>query len=357
MERLLVINPGSTSTKIAVYEDKNQLWAENISHTLEELTSYKTVYDQLEMRTAMVTDCLKKHGEDLKNFTAIASRGGNVPPVKAGAYEVNEYMLECLEFRPQDQHASNVGAGIAYKLAVQAGIKAYIYDAVTVDEMLPVNTITGFNGIRRPARGHNLNMRAAALKLCRERKLDYKNQNIIVAHLGGGITLSLHSKGRIIDLISDEEGPMSPERAGGLPYYGIIRLAYSGSCTYEELMKAVQRRGGMISYFGTADMREIEERVRSGDEEVSLVYQAMALSVVKWVGSLSAEMSGRIDFIILTGGLAHSERFTSIIKDKVSFIAQVEIIPGENEMQALAEGILRVVKGEEKAEILERESE
>jgi len=351
--KLLVINPGSTSTKIAVYEDEIPKWMESIPHSLEELKPFACVYDQLDMRCELVLQTVNKHGEKVEDFAAIVSRGGNLPPVSAGAYEVNEYMLDCLEHRPQDQHPSNVGAGVAYKIAAQAGIKAYIYDPVTVDEMLPVYCVTGLKGIRRPARGHNLNMRAAALKLCQIKEIDYGKSNIMVAHLGGGITLSLHSQGRIIDMISDDEGPMSPERAGGMPYFELIKRAYSGRYTYEEFMKMIQRTGGMLSHFGTADMREIEKRIAEGDQEVKLVFDAMALAVAKNIAKLSVDVAGKIDYIVLTGGIAYSELFTSEVIKNVDFIAPVVVIPGENEMEALALGVLRVLKGEEKAKILE----
>lgn len=353
MKKLLVINPGSTSTKIAVYEDDKAKWVESITHSLDELKKYKTVYDQFDMRTELIKKSLEEHGDELDSFDAIVSRGGNMPPVSAGAYEVNDYMVDCLHYRPGDQHASNVGAGIAKELADSVGIKAYTYDAITVDEMDEITKICGLKGIRRPARGHNLNTRAAALKLCRDKGLDYKNVNIIVAHLGGGVTVNLHSKGRISDFISDCEGPFSPERAGGVPTYEIVKMCYSGEFTYEEMMKNLQRKGGMISYFGTADMREIEKLCAEGNKEAQLVFDAMALDVAKNIAKISATVCGKVDYIVLTGGLAYSKAFTDKVAERVSFIAPVDLIPGENEMQSLAEGVLRVLNGEETAKLLE----
>jgi butyrate kinase len=355
MSRLLVINPGSTSTKIAVYEDEQQKWMESISHSPDELAKYAQVYDQLDMRGDLVKKTVEAHNESLGDFDVIVSRGGNMPPVHAGAYEVNEPMLDFLEHRPQDEHPSNAGPGIAYKLAREAGIKAYTYDPVSVDEMLPLYKVTGCKGVRRPARGHNLNMRAAALKLCETKGLDYKKSNLIVAHLGGGITVSLHCKGRIIDMISDDEGPFSPERAGGLPYFELLKIAYGEACTHAELLKSLQRKGGMMSHFGTSDIREIEQRIDDGDEEVKLVFEAMALNVGKNIAKLAVDVAGKIDFIVLTGGIAFSDRFTSLIEKGVLFIAPVEIIPGEKEMDALALGISRVLSGEEKADLLTEE--
>ncbi len=351
-KKILVINPGSTSTKVAVYEGEHEKWTESISHSLEELKKFSKIFDQLEMRKSLILSCMEKHGDALKDLDAIVSRGGCMPPVSAGAYEVNDYMVECLRERPVDQHAANVGAGIALQLAREVGIKAYTYDALTVDEMLPVNQITGLKGIRRPARGHNLNTRAAALKLCRDKGLSYPDTTIIVAHLGGGITTNLHQGGKMIDVIMDEEGAFSPERAGGMPVYAIVNAAYSGEYTKEELMRRLQRAGGMISYFGTADMREVDAMIEAGNEEAKLVFEAMALATAKNIAKIAPSAYGKIDYIVLTGGLAYSKRFTDMVRERVGFLAPIELIPGENEMIALAQGALRVLNGEEEAKLL-----
>jgi len=352
-EKILVINPGSTSTKIAVFQGEDEVWIESIKHSLEELKAYSTIYDQLDMRKNLIRACLAKHGDSLQSFGAVVGRGGALPPVKTGAYEVNEKMVDTLKNHPVDQHASNLGAGIAYSIAQEIGVKAYIYDAITVDEMTEVNKITGLKGIRVPAKGHNLNTRAAALKLCADKGIDYKKVNIIVAHLGGGITVNLHSNGRIIDFFNDEIGAFSPERAGGLPTYALVDLCYSGKYTKEEMMKNLQRKGGMISYFGTSDMLEVEKMISEGNEEAKLVYEAMALNTAKTIARIAPSVDGKVDYIVLTGGLAYSETIVSSIKKHVGFLAPIEIIPGENEMRALAEGTLRVLRGEEEARIFE----
>ena len=352
-EKILVINPGSTSTKIAVYQGEEQQWTESIAHSLEDLKAYPTIYDQLDMRKELILASLVSHGDKLASFAAVVGRGGALPPVKTGAYEVNEKMGETLRYHPVDQHASNLGAGIAYSIANEIGVKAYIYDAITVDEMTEVNKITGLKGVRVPAKGHNLNTRAAALKLCRDKGLDYNKVNIIVAHLGGGITVNLHSKGRIIDFFNDEIGTFAPERAGGLPTYALVDMCYSGKYTKEEMMKNLQRRGGMISYFGTADMRDVEKLIDEGNEEAALLYEAMALNTAKTIARIAPSVDGQIDCIVLTGGLAYSERFVNSIRKHAGFVGPIEVIPGENEMKALAEGTLRVLRGEEKARIFE----
>lgn len=345
--KILVINPGSTSTKIAMYDGKDQLWQENIEHDAAALARFESIFGQLPMRLALVREAVKAHGDRLEELAAVSARGGLLPPVSAGAYEVNELMLDVLENRPQLLHASNLGAAIAYNIANPLGIKAYIYDPVTVDEMMDIVRITGLKEVRRAGRGHNLNMRAAALKYCEKQGCRYEDATLIVAHLGGGISVSLHTGGKVADLISDDEGAFSPERAGLIPAFKVLELRKN--MNYTDMMKKLQRQGGLISHLGTANAREVEERVNNGDAEAKLVYEAMALSVAQGVGREAVIVNGRVDAIILTGGIARSEMFTDMIKDRVAFIAPVVVLPGENEMQALAEGAWRVLNGKEEA--------
>lgn len=349
--KLLVINPGSTSTKIAVYRDGEQLWQENIEHDAGVISSYPTIYGQLDMRLELLLETMKKHGDSPEELVAAVARGGLLPPVSAGAYEVNEAMLEVLEHRPVNHHASNLGAALAYRIARPQGVKAYIYDPVTVDEMIDVVRITGLKEIMRHGQGHNLNMRAAALRYCREKGLDYNKTNVIVAHLGGGITLSLHSQGRIIDMISDDEGAFSPERAGGLPLFKFIRLVTDRGLDYAGAMKLLQRQGGLNSHLGITDVRKVQELIDGGDKQAALVLEAMALSVARSIAKLAVVVDGRIDAIVLTGGIAYSETVTEMISKRVRFMGPVEILPGENEMQALMEGAMRVLAGEEAASV------
>ncbi len=353
MSRILVINPGSTSTKIAVYEDEQQLWQENIEHDAASLRAYPTIYAQLPFRLPLVLKTLQAHGQKLEELSCVMSRGGLLPPLQSGAYEVNDVMLDVLEHRPMNHHASNLGAAIALQIARPLGIKAYIYDPVTVDEMIDLVRITGLKQIRRHGQGHNLNMRAAALRYCRENKCCYTDKTLIVAHMGGGITLTLHAGGRIMDMISDDEGPFSPERAGLIPDFKLAKLIDTENLSYAEVMRTLQRKGGLTSLLGTADAREVERRIAAGDEEASICYDAMALGVAQSIARLAADVNGSVDQIILTGGIAYSEFFTDKIIQRVSFIAPVTVIPGENEMQALAEGACRVLRGEERAKTYE----
>ena len=347
--KILVINPGSTSTKIAMYSENKQLWQEDILHESAELQKFPTMFSQLPMRLNLVFSAIEKHGDAPEELVAVSARGGLLPPVASGAYEVNEQMLEVLEHRPTHLHASNLGAAIAYRIARPLGIKAYIYDPVTVDEMIDIVRVTGLKDVRRVGRGHNLNMRAAALKYCRESGLDYTRVNIIVAHLGGGISVSLHSGGRIADLLSDDEGTFSPERAGLIPGYSLLEI--SESVARADMMKRLQRGGGLLAHLGTADVRKVEQMIAGGDTYAALIYDAMALGVSRDIGKISVIVNGKIDAIVLTGGIAHSKAFTEKITKRVSFIAPVTLIPGENEMQALADGAWRVLNGTEHARV------
>lgn len=352
-DKILVINPGSTSTKVALFDRDKELWRKNIPHTPEELSKYESIIDQLPMRRRLVEQTLAENGCTTGELEAVVSRGGPFARVQSGAYYITEAMLQKIRTAPIDQHASNTGAGIAFGIAEKERIPALIYDAVTVDELLPVMRITGLKEMERHGQGHNLNMRAAALLYCRENGLCYEQSRLIVAHLGGGITLSLHSGGRMIDMISDDEGPFAPERAGGLPCFQLIELCYSGKYSKKEMFRHVQRQGGLMAHFGTADIRVVEARAETGDVYAALVYEAMALSVAKNIAKLSVDVEGELDAIILTGGMAHSERFTAEIRRRVSFLAPVKVLPGENEMQALYAGARRVLSGEETARVYE----
>ena len=349
MEKLLILNPGSTSTKIAVFEEETPLFTQSIVHTPEELAPYEHVADQYQFRKELVVKTLEEHGVALDSLTAIVSRGGLLTPIEAGAYEVNDDMVWQLKNKPQNEHASNVGAMIARALSVEYHIPAYIYDGITVDELLPINKITGLPILRRKGMGHNLNTRAAAMRYAREHGKKYQDITVIVAHLGGGISVNLHHNGKIEDFISDEEGPFSPERSGGLPMFDVIKLCYQDGSTYNSMMKLVKRQGGLMAHLGTTDSREVEKLIQGGDEHAKLIYDAMALNVAKNIAKCAPGVCGKVDAILLTGGIAYSQYFTDYIKERVEFIAPVIVYPGEDEMQSLALGCLRVLRGEETA--------
>lgn len=350
MEKLLILNPGSTSTKIAVFEGETPLFTESIVHTPEELAPFEHVADQYEFRKELVVKTLEKHSVSLDSLSGIVSRGGLLTPIHAGAYEVSDDMVWQLKNRPQNEHASNVGAMIARAISVEYGIPAYIYDGITVDELLPINKITGLPMLRRKGMGHNLNTRAAAMRYARECGKRYEDITVIVAHMGGGISVNLHNNGRIEDFINDEEGPFSPERAGGLPMFDVIKMCFDGEHTYDSMMKLVKRQGGLMAHLGTTDSREVEKMIEGGDGHAKQIYEAMALNIAKNIAKCAPNVCGRVDAILLTGGIAYSQYVTSFIRDRVDFIAPVVVYPGEDEMLSLALGGLRVLRGEEKAQ-------
>lgn len=347
--KILAINPGSTSTKIAVYEDERELFTTVLDHSVEEIEKYDSILDQYEMRKNVVMSFLNDKKFDINQLSAVVGRGGVLPPVKSGAYIVNDLMIETLRERPVVEHASNLGAPIAYEIAKEIGVEAYIYDSVSTDELNEIARISGMPEIPRVSKSHVLNTRAMAIKLADKIGRKYDEVNFIVAHLGGGITINVHEKGKIVDLVSDDEGPFSPERAGRVPCGDLIELCYSGKYDKKTMLKKLRGNGGIKAYLGTVDAREVEKRIENEDEKAKLVYEAMAYQVAKGIGELATVVEGNVDYIILTGGIANSKMLTSWIKKRVEFIAPVEIMAGENEMESLAYGILRVLRGEEKA--------
>lgn len=349
MEKLLILNPGSTSTKIAYYEDENQIFVESISHSAEEIAKYDLIVDQFEFRKNMILDVLKEKNVVLEELTGIVARGGLLPPLQAGAYRVNEDMVWQLKNRPAMEHASNLGAVIADAIAAPLGIPAFIYDGVTVDEMMPILKITGLKEITRKGIGHNLNTRAAAMKYARENGKEYKDCKLIVVHLGGGISVTLQYGGKVADIINDEDGPFAPERAGGLPAQSLVKYMDKTGISSKDMLKKMKSQGGLVAYLGVNDSREVEKMIADGNEEAKLIYDAMALNVARKIGEEAATVAGDIEAIILTGGIAYSEYFTNEVKKNVEWIAPVVVYPGENEMQSLALGGLRVLRGEEEA--------
>ncbi|ATW27999.1 butyrate kinase [Candidatus Formimonas warabiya] len=346
---ILAINPGSTSTKIALYENGQQIYKGTIEHPKGETDQFKTVADQFEMRKEAIIKALQGRNFDLKTLSAVVGRGGILPPMKSGAYEVNQAMMDRLMHNPLVGHASNLGALIAHEIARPLGIKAYIYDPVTVDEYEDVARISGLPEISRRSECHALNSRAVAREAARKLNKPYDQLNIIVTHLGGGISTSLHKKGRMVDVIPDDEGPFSPERAGRVPCRQLVELCYSGKYERGTMLKRLRGQGGLTAYLGINNAREVEARIKNGDEYARLIYYAMAYQVAKGIGELATVVNGQVDRIVMTGSMAYSEMITGWIKEKVAFIAPVEVIPGEHELEALAAGALRVVKGEETA--------
>nr|WP_277998798.1 butyrate kinase [Moorella sulfitireducens] len=347
----MVINPGSTSTKIGLFENENEIFRREIEHPAQELARFPRVIDQIEFRKNTILQVLAEHNFEVKELSAIAARGGALPPVAGGAYTVNARMLEVLRSDKIPEHASNLAALIAYEIAAPLGIPAMIYDAVSTDEMDEIARISGMPEIERPSLSHVLNSRVVARKVAGSLNKEYRDVNVIVAHLGGGITITIHSGGRIIDVVSDDEGPFSPERAGRVPCRILIDLCYSGQYDHQTMRKKLRGRGGLIAYLGTSNAPEIEERIKNGDDYACLVYQAMAYQIAKAIGELATVVKGKVDRIAITGGLAHSKLLTGWIIERVSFIAPVQVYPGAFELEALASGCYRVLTGEEQAKV------
>lgn len=348
--KILAINPGSTSTKVSYYVDGEIIEEQSISHAAEELQHFQRPIDQIDFRRDILLNFMEEKAIDPKELDAVVGRGGILPPVSAGAFEVNEDMIHYLKHVTKVEHPSNLGAILANEIKLKGNDKtiALIYDPVSVDQFEDIARISGLQGIERKSIGHALNMRAVAMKVAREEGLEYTDSTLIVAHLGGGNSISIHHKGRMIDSISDDEGPFSTERTGGLPLKYVIALCYEKS--EKEMLRLYKREGGLKSYAGTSDAREIEARIADGDEALKVVYDAFIYQIAKGIGGLATVANGKVDRIVLTGGVAHSKLVISELEKRIGFIAPVVIVAGEHEMIALSKGAERVVLGQETAQ-------
>ena len=351
--RVLTINPGSTSTKIGVFEDENLMFEETLRHSTEEISSYEKIYDQYEFRKEIILKCLKDNNIELDSLDTVVGRGGLLKPIEGGTYIVNDIMLEDLKAGVMGEHASNLGGILAHEIANEIQVNAFIVDPVVVDELQDLARISGLKEIERKSIFHALNQMAVSRRYAKFLEVQYQDLNLIVAHLGGGISVGAHEKGRVIDVANalDGEGPFSPERSGSLPVGDLIKLCYSGKYTHNQMKKMIKGNGGLVSYLNTNDAREVVERIKNGDKYAELIYYAMAYQVAKEIGAQAAVLKGKVDAIILTGGIAYDNMFTSWISEMVEFISKVVIYPGEDELTALAEGGLRVLKGEESPKI------
>lgn len=347
--KVLAINPGSTSTKIALYENEQEILVKTLDHPAEEIDKFEKVVDQFQMRKDVVLAFLNDNGFDVNKLDAVVGRGGMLPPVKSGAYRVNDLMVDRLKNRPLVEHASNLGALIAHEIASSIGKDAYIYDSVKVDELTPEARISGMPSLPRTSTSHVLNSRAMAIKTARKMGKNYTEMNFVVAHMGGGVSLSVYEKGRLTDIISDDEGPFSPERSGRVNLRPFMEMCFSGKYDKKTVGKMISGNGGLKGYLGTTDAREVEKMIHEGNDEAALVYRAMAYQIAKGIGELSTVLKGQVDAIVLTGGIAYSKMMTDMIRERVEFIAPVEIMAGENEMESLSLGTLRVLRNEEQA--------
>lgn len=350
--KILVINPGGTSTKISLFQGEKEIFKENISHTQADLNDFKTVFDQFTYRKNLIVNILEKNKYKINELGCVVGRGGLMKPIAGGVYPVNDKMIEDLRNAINGEHASNLGAVLAKNIGDEAGIPSFVVDPVSVDEFDEISRITGISDIEKASWLHALNHKAVCRKTAGKMGGEYKDYNFIVAHLGSGISIVAHKNGNMIDGSGGRsDGPFSPERSGGLLAYPLIKLCYSGKYTESEMVNKVSNIGGMYDYLGTKDMVGIEEMIKNGDAKAKLIMEAFIYQVSKEIAMYGASLCGRVDSIILTGGIAYSKLVTSGVKERVSYLGPVEVIGGEMEMEALALGAVRVFERKEETKV------
>ncbi len=350
-KRILTINPGSTSTKIGVFHNERSIFEKTLRHNIEELQRFDRIIDQYEFRKNHILETLHEQGINISKFDAVCARGGLLRPIEGGTYVVNDDMIEDLKSGYAGQHASNLGGIIAREIADGLNIPSYIVDPVVVDEMSVLAKVSGMPEIERKSIFHALNQKAVARKAAASLGKRYENMKMIITHMGGGITIGVHDRGRVVDVNNGlhGEGPFSPERAGTVPAGDLVDLCFSGEYTKEEIMKKLVGTGGLLGYLGTNDAVKVEQMIQGGDEKARFIYDAMAYQVAKEIGAASAALKGEVEAIVLTGGLAYGKSFVSAIRSYIDWISDVLVYPGENELQSLAQGALRVLLGEEQS--------
>ncbi|MCI9127518.1 MAG: butyrate kinase [Eubacterium sp.] len=348
--KILIINPGSTSTKIGVYEDETQVMEETLRHSTEEIAQYATIYDQKDFRKDVIISVLKEKGVDLNDIDVVVGRGGLLKPIPGGTYETTPELLEDLKIGKQGQHASNLGGILAKEIASEINVPSYIVDPVVVDELQDVARLSGHPKMPRISIFHALNQKAVAKRYAKETGKAYEDLNLIVVHMGGGVSVGAHKNGKVIDVANalDGDGPFSPERAGGLPSGALMKLCFSGKYTQAEIGKMINGNGGFNAYVGTNDMRDLVKMAET-DANAKLVRDAFHYQLVKEIGAMAVVLGGKVDQIILTGGIAYNAITQDTIKEAVEWIAPVTVYPGEDELLALAQGAIRVISGEEEA--------
>ncbi|WP_332830693.1 butyrate kinase [Clostridium perfringens] len=351
--KLLIINPGSTSTKIGVYEGEKEVLEETLRHSSEEILKYDTIFDQLDFRKEVILNVLKEKGIDINELDAVVGRGGMLKPIEGGTYEVNDAMVEDLKIGVQGPHASNLGGILSNEIAKEIGKRAFIVDPVVVDEMEEVARLSGVPELPRKSKFHALNQKAVAKRYAKEHNTSYEDVNLIVVHMGGGVSVGAHRKGRVIDVNNalDGDGPFSPERAGGVPSGELLEMCFSGKYSKEEVYKKLVGKGGFVAYANTNDARDLIKLSQEGDEKGSLIFDAFIYQIAKEIGSIAVVLDGEVDAIVLTGGIAYSDYVTNAINKKVKWIAPMVVYGGEDELLALAQGAIRVLDGVEEAKI------
>ncbi len=347
----LIINPGSTSTKIGVFEDETLLFEETLRHSTEEIGQYATIADQKDFRKKIITDMLDSKNFDLKSLNVIVGRGGMLKPISGGTYAVTDELIADLKVGVSGQHASNLGGILAREIADSIGVPSYIVDPVVVDELMPIARYSGVPEIPRASIFHALNQKAVAKRYAAECGKTYESLRLIVVHMGGGVSVGAHVDGKVIDVFNglDGDGAFSPERAGGVPSGALIKMCFSGKYTEKEVYSKIVGKGGFNAYLGTNDMREVTKMANEGNAQAAEVKQAFLLQVAKDIGSMACVLNGKVDRIIVTGGIAYNADVVAALKERAEWIAPFTVYPGEDEMLALAQGALRVMNGVEKA--------
>lgn len=347
----LIINPGSTSTKIGVFENETLLFEETLRHSTEEIAQYASIVDQKDFRKQIILDLLAKKNFDINSLQVIVGRGGMLKPIPGGTYAVSDELLEDLKIGKQGQHASNLGGILAREIGDSIGVPSYIVDPVVVDELMPIARYSGVPELPRTSVFHALNQKAVAKRYAKEKGVSYDSLNLIVVHMGGGVSVGAHEKGRVVDVFNalDGDGAFSPERAGAVPSGALIKMCFSGQYTEKEVYKKIVGNGGFNAYLGTNDMRDVAKMVADGDSHADEVREAFILQVCKNIGSMACVLKGKVDQIIVTGGIAYNKDVVDKMEERAGFIAPFTVYPGEDELLALAQGALRVMNGEEEA--------
>ncbi len=348
----LIINPGSTSTKIGVFEDETLLFEETLRHTTEEIAQYDLIVDQKDFRKAIILDLFKEKNFDIHSLDMVVGRGGMLKPIPGGTYAVTDDLLHDLMIGKQGQHASNLGGILAKEIADSIGKPSYIVDPVVVDELMPIARYSGVPELPRTSVFHALNQKAVAKRYAKEIGKAYNSLNLIVVHMGGGVSVGAHTDGKVVDVFNalDGDGAFSPERAGAAPSGALIKMCFSGQYTEKEVYKKFVGGGGFNAYLGTNDMRNVE-KMAATDPKAKEVRDAFVFQVCKNIGSMATVLFGKVDQIIVTGGIAYNAAVVEDIKARVDFIAPVTVYPGEDELLALVQGGLRVLNGEEEAQV------
>lgn len=347
----LIINPGSTSTKIGVFEDETLLFEETLRHSTEEIASYASIVDQKDFRKDIILNLLDSKNFDIKSLNVVVGRGGMLKPIPGGTYAVSDSLLEDLKKGVQGQHASNLGGILAREIGDSIDVPSYIVDPVVVDELEDIARYSGVPELPRTSVFHALNQKAVAKRYAKENGKSYDSLNLVVVHMGGGVSVGAHRQGKVVDVFNalDGDGAFSPERAGAVPSGALIKMCFSGKYTEKEVYKKIVGNGGFNAYLGTNDMRDVEKMASEGNEEAAKLRKAFIQQVAKDIGSMACVLNGKVDQIIATGGIAYDKGVIAGLKEKCEWMAPFTVYPGEDELLALAQGAIRVLNGEEAA--------